>query len=78
MKKMIQGYETSCEKVMKRIHQLTQQRNELRKNGNDIEIDDLDLERRIRILYTEHCQMQEIVTHLTQYMRRIDKSVETR
>ena len=78
MKQMIYGYETSCEMVMKRIHQLTKQRNELQKQGNDSEIDELDLERRIRILYTEHSQMKEIITHLTQYMRRLDKSVETK
>ncbi|GEM_PF-392106 len=78
MKQLIQGYETSCEKVMKRIHQLTHQRNELRKSGNEAEIDELDLERRIRLLYTEHCQMREVITYLTNYMRRIDKSVKAR
>lgn len=78
MKRMIQGYEISCEKVMKRIHQLTRKRNELRKSGNDIEIYELDLERRIRILYVEHSEMREVITHLTNYVRRIDNSVEKR
>ena len=60
-----------------RILELTQQRNELRKQGENEKIEELDLERRIRLLYSEHSQMQEIILHLTAYMRRVEQRAET-
>ena len=77
MQKMIDGYVKSCNLVRKRIETLTQQKNDLKKCGKLDEIDDLMLERRIKLLYDEHSQMQEIISYLTSYMRRIEKSAET-
>lgn len=76
MKEMINEYEKSCSLVKQRIRQLTQQRNELRKKGRGDEIIELDLERRIHLLYVEHEQMSEIILHLSQYMRRREQSVK--
>lgn len=76
MKEMINEYEKSCSLVKQRIRQLTQQRNELRQKGRGDEIIELDLERRIHLLYVEHEQMSEIILHLSQYMRRREQSVK--
>lgn len=76
MKELINEYEKSCSLVKQRIRQLTQQRNELRKKGRGDEIIELDLERRIHLLYVEHEQMSEIILHLSQYMRRREQSVK--
>ncbi len=77
MQKMIDGYVKSCDLARKRIETLTRQKNDLKKCGKLDEIDDLMLERRIKLLYDEHSQMQEIISYLTSYMRRIEKSAET-
>lgn len=76
MKELIQGYTNSCKLVQNRIHELTQTMNELKKNGNEVEIKEQNLERRIQLLYTEHRQMHEIIQYLTSYMRRIEQRVE--
>ncbi len=72
MTKLIEGYETSCKRVIERIAQLNYQRNELRKHGNEKLIEELDLDRRIRLLYTEHSEMREIISYLTSYRRRLE------
>lgn len=77
MEQMINGYKQSCLMAKSRILELTQQRNELRKQGENEKIEELDLERRIRLLYSEHSQMQEIILHLTAYMRRVEQRAET-
>lgn len=76
MKQMIKDYERSCILAKQRIIQLTKQRNELKKEGKDRMILELDLERRIRLLYTEHSQMKEIVIYLTNYVRRVEQRAE--
>ncbi len=76
MKQMIKAYEYSCELAKQRIVQLTQQKNQLKTEGMEAMIDELDLERRIRLLYTEHSQMREIILHLTNYMRRVEQRAE--
>lgn len=78
MTKMIDGYRKSCCLVRERLSELNTQLGELRKNGNNAEIEALDLERRISLLYAEHRQMQEIIGHLTEYMRRIELRVKTK
>lgn len=77
MKQMIKNYEQSCVLAKQRIIQLTKQRNKLKKEGKESEIKELDLERRIRLLYMEHSQMREIVIYLTNYMRRVEQRAET-
>lgn len=77
MKQMIKAYEQSCVLVKQRIIQLTKQRNKLKKEGKESIIEELDLERRIRLLYTEHSQMKEIVIYLTNYVRRVEQRAET-
>ena len=76
MKQMMKEYEHSCLLVKQRIVQLTKQRNELRKEGNNGRIDELDLDRRIRLLYTEHSELREIVQHLMNYVRRVEQRAE--
>lgn len=71
MNHMIQGYKTSCELVKKRVRELREQRKILLETGRNSVIEELDLERRIKLLYTEYEEMQEIIEHLESYARRI-------
>lgn len=77
MKQMISGYLRSCQLVRERIKVLTEQKNELKRNGKTQEIENLMLERRIKLLYDEHSQMQEIISYLNSFVRRAEKSAET-
>lgn len=77
MKQMINGYVQSCERVRSRIEQLTAQKNELSRQGRADLIGELDLERRIRLLYAEQSQIQETIDYLTGYMRRVEQRAET-
>lgn len=77
MYSLIRSYEQSCNMVRKRIQFLTQQRNKLIKSGNKQLADSLNLEQRIRLLYTEAEQMQEIVEHLKNYERRVNERAKT-
>lgn len=65
MQKLIEGYVKSCEMAELRILQLTDQKKSLKKSGRADLIDELDLDRRIRLLYVEYTQMQEIIAHLS-------------
>lgn len=72
MKKMIDGYKTSCRLVEERLKELKNRRKMmLEKEEISImeEFDDLD--RRIRLLDTEYKEMQEIISHLKSYMRKL-------
>lgn len=74
---MINGYKRSCDMVKARIAELTQLKNKLKKQGRNETIDKLDLERRIRLLYVENSQMEEIIDSLTSCMRRIEQRGKT-
>ena len=71
MEKMIQGYKTSCELVKKRVRELRAQRKFLLETGKNSAIEELDLERRIKLLYTEYEEMKEIINHLESYEKWI-------
>ncbi|MDE5770492.1 MAG: hypothetical protein K2I06_02520 [Ruminococcus sp.] len=77
MYQLIDEYEKSCMLVKKRIKFLTEQRNRLIKSDNRLLIDEIRLEQRIRLLYVEHAQMQEIISHLINYMRRVEQRAKT-
>lgn len=77
MHSLIKEYEQSCFCIKNRIKFLTQQRNQLVKSGKKEIVDRLNLEQRIRLLYVEYAQMDEIVRHLTSYARRIDQRAKT-
>jgi hypothetical protein len=77
MDRMIKGYIDSCIRVKNRINELTELRNSLKKLGDTFRIEELDLDRRIKLLYCEHEQMQEIISGLTAYMRRREKSADS-
>lgn len=77
MYSLIRNYQQSCCLVRKRIKFLTNQRSQLLKSGNQQTVDDMNLEQRIRLLYTEYAQMTEIVEHLTNYARRVEERVKT-
>lgn len=70
MQQLINGYVESCALVRTRIGELTQLRNKLKKQGREDTIGELDLERRIRLLYVENSQMEEIIEHLESCVRR--------
>ncbi len=77
MEKMLSGYIQSSELAKKRIVELTALRSNLRKRGEISKINDLHLDQRIKLLYDENCQMQEIITILNCYIRRSGNSVKT-
>lgn len=71
MNVLISGYVQSCELVKKRIAELTAQRRAFVKNGEQALADELLLDRRIRLLYEEYGEMQDIIKHLVSYSRRV-------
>ena len=77
MQKLINGYTESCALVRARINELTQLKNKLKKQGREDAIGELDLERRIRLLYVENSQMEEIIEHLESCVRRTEERVKT-
>lgn len=77
MKELIKSYSQSCALVRARISELSAQRSSLADAGEFSRIESLDLERRIRLLYTEQSQMRDIIEHLTAYVRSVEKRAET-
>jgi len=77
MQSLIMDYERSCSLVRERIKFLTQQRNKLVKSGQDQIVSELNLEQRIRLLYVECAQMEEIIQHLKNYVRRVEQRAKT-
>lgn len=77
MQQLINGYTESCALVKARIGELTQLKNKLKKQGREDIIGELDLERRIRLLYVENSQMEEIIEHLMSCVRRTEQRVKT-
>ncbi len=69
MDKLIKNYKVSCEMAKERIGELLVQRRYLRDKGDTKAIEQLDLNRRIRLLYTEYSDMNEIITHLERHSR---------
>ena len=61
MESMINGYVESCTRVKSRIDELTRQKDYLKQQGDICTIEELDLDRRIRLLYCEYGQMQEVL-----------------
>ena len=77
MDNMINGYVESCLRVKARIGELTLQRDCLKRQGDICAIEELDLDRRIKLLYCEYGQMQEVLFALRSYTRRREQSAET-
>lgn len=71
MTELIYGYVYSCKLVKERIAELTAERRALVKRGERAAAEELLLDRRIRLLYEEYEQMQEIIAHLDSYSRRV-------
>lgn len=76
MKELIKEYQKSCELLRRRIGELNDSLKELRENGGEDKITELNLEQRIALLYTEHRQTQEIGEYLSAYVRRVEQRVE--
>ncbi|WP_303796273.1 hypothetical protein [Ruminococcus flavefaciens] len=70
MTQLIKNYTNSRDLVKQRITELSELRLSLMKRGDIRRVAELDLDRRIRMLYEEHGEMQEIISHLTSYNRR--------
>ena len=70
MTQLIKNYTNSRNLVKQRITELSELRLSLVKRGDIRRVAELDLDRRIRMLYEEHGEMQEIISHLTSYNRR--------
>jgi hypothetical protein len=76
MTDLIRNYTYSRTLVKKRIEELLAMRHSLHERGESLRAEQLDLDRRIRMLYTEHLELTEIIVHLTSCQRRRNKSVE--
>ena len=70
MTQLIKNYTNSRDLIKQRITELSELRLSLVKRGDIRRVAELDLDRRIRMLYEEHGEMQEIISHLTSYNRR--------
>lgn len=70
MTQLIQNYTNSRDLVKQRITELSELRRALLKKGDNAKVSELDLDRRIQVLYEEHGEMQAIISHLTSYNRR--------
>ncbi|MBR1592654.1 MAG: hypothetical protein IJ666_06565 [Ruminococcus sp.] len=77
MKNMIKAYRQSCVVVKKRILELRRLEKLLEEQGDELRIAELDLSRRINLLYCEHREMQEIIEHLELYSRRVEERGDT-
>ena len=71
MTDMIRNYQKSCTAVKKRIAELREIEKLLKNQGDEVKIAELDLTRRINLLYCEHREMEEIIQHLELYQRRV-------
>lgn len=70
MTQLIKNYTNSRNLVKHRITELSELRRALLKRGDNAKVSELDLDRRIQVLYEEHGEMQAIISHLTSYNRR--------
>lgn len=70
MTQLIKNYTNSRNLVKQRITELSELRRALLKRGDNAKVSELDLDRRIQVLYEEHGEMQAIISHLTSYNRR--------
>ncbi|MCQ2469914.1 MAG: hypothetical protein MJ100_08900 [Ruminococcus sp.] len=77
METMLKGYIESSDRAKERIVELVALRSALRKKGELTKISELCLDRRIKLLYDENCQIEEIIGHLNSYIRRSTESAET-
>lgn len=77
MTSLISAYKKSGSMVKHRIGELLAQRNKLKASGKQNDIEELDLDRRIRLLYVEYRQTREIVDHLTKYQLRVGTKPHT-
>lgn len=73
MKELIRNYKVSCDMAKERIGELLVQRKYLRSKNNNEAIEELDLNRRIRLLYTEYTDMKEIIENLESYDRAVSR-----
>ena len=70
MTQLIKNYTNSRDLVKQRITELSELRRALLKRGDNAKVSELDLDRRIQVLYEEHGEMQAIISHLTSFNRR--------
>ena len=76
MNDLIKNYTYSRDLVKKRISELLTLRHSLTERGDSLRAGQPDLDRRIRILYTELDELTEIISNLTTYQRRRAESVK--
>ena len=73
MRDMIKNYRKSCIIVKRRINELRKLEKSLHEQGDELKISELDLSRRINLLYCENREMEEIIEHLELYVRRVEE-----
>lgn len=77
MTDLINNYTQSCNLVEQRISELSKLRNDLLKCGDSVSAQELDLDRRIKILYVEHGELKAVISHLISYNRRSERYVKS-
>ncbi|MBR5512747.1 MAG: hypothetical protein IKV85_02020 [Ruminococcus sp.] len=75
MKELIRNYKISCDMAKDRIGELLLQRNTLRRKNDENTIKELNLNRRIQLLYTEYTDMKEIIDTLEKHERAVYKGL---
>lgn len=68
---LIREYRKSGELIRERIKALTEQKKSLMRSGKTNDVNKTDLERRLRLLYAEKAEIEEIIEHLEKYAGRV-------
>lgn len=68
---LIREYRKSSKLLKERIKTLTEQKNSLVRSGKKDAVAELNLEKRLRMLYVEKNEADEIIQHLEKYAGRV-------
>ncbi|MDE6538836.1 MAG: hypothetical protein K2K66_01475 [Ruminococcus sp.] len=71
MHTLIKDYRKSCALIRERIKLLTEQKNNLVRSGKSDIVNELNIEKRLRLLYVENTELEEIIEHLEKYAGRV-------
>lgn len=69
---LIKEYQKSCKLVKKRLKLLTEQKKNLVRTGKTDILNNFNLEKRIKLLYMESEELEEIIEHLEKYAERVE------
>lgn len=73
MYKLIKEYRKSSNLIKKRIKLLTEQKNNFVKSKKSDIINEMNIEKRLKLLYVENEETEKIIEHLENYIRSVEK-----